>query len=620
MLRCTPRPCAGESESGGGGGGRGRKHGAALARGSGRLRPRAAGLPDAAGCRDRGRRPRHEHGSRLRRSRRQARGGRALHARQAADDGGLDARLDGRRPERAAVGHRAPPCRAHARRRRLVRRSGARGRARGGARGRRRARRCAGGRQDDGGRARAGRARSPRADRPWRAARHSGRRRAIRGRGRNARDGAAPGVEGPRVVPRGAEHRPSGSRRDLDCARVRGARARRHRRAMSERVLVGLAAAGGVAVAGAFVLRDSPPSGNGAGGECERARALQALADVAEELGRAAVRLRAAGLVDEAEILEANRLMSEDPSLESEVAELALELPAAVAVARATDHHASLLAGLDDPLLAARAADVRELGRRAARLLSGAPPLVLPDRPVVLVARDLGPAEISDLQLCGGTIAGIALAEGAATSHAAIMARALGLPLVVGLGEEVLGAADGETLVLDADRRRVVLRPAAATVADAEAAQTRAVAEKARLAASRGRPAVTRDSLRIALLSNAATVAEVRAGLDAGAEGVGLLRTELAFLEAGAWPGEAEHFDALVQPLALLAGRVATVRTLDFGEDKTPPFLAGIAQRGLELTLAQPAELRAQLRAVLRAGAETRLRILFPLVRDAAQM
>jgi len=389
---------------------------------------------------------------------------------------------------------------------------------------------------------------------------------------------------------------------------------------MSERVLVGLAAAGGVAVAGAFVLRDSPPSGNGAGGECERARALQALADVAEELGRAAVRLRAAGLVDEAEILEANRLMSEDPSLESEVAELALELPAAVAVARATDHHASLLAGLDDPLLAARAADVRELGRRAARLLSGAPPLVLPDRPVVLVARDLGPAEISDLQLCGGTIAGIALAEGAATSHAAIMARALGLPLVVGLGEEVLGAADGETLVLDADRRRVVLRPAAATVADAEAAQTRAVAEKARLAASRGRPAVTRDSLRIALLSNAATVAEVRAGLDAGAEGVGLLRTELAFLEAGAWPGEAEHFDALVQPLALLAGRVATVRTLDFGEDKTPPFLAGIAQRGLELTLAQPAELRAQLRAVLRAGAETRLRILFPLVRDAAQM
>ena len=140
------------------------------------------------------------------------------------------------------------------------------------------------------------------------------------------------------------------------------------------------------------------------------------------------------------------------------------------------------------------------------------------------------------------------------------------------------------------------------------------------LAARRGRPPVTRDGRRIALLCNASTAAEVRAGLDAGAEGVGLLRTELAFLTAASWPDEREHSAALGPALGLLAARVATVRTLDFGADKTPPFLAGIDERGLELALAHPDALGAQLRAILRAGGETRLRLLFPLVRDAAQL
>jgi phosphoenolpyruvate-protein phosphotransferase len=389
---------------------------------------------------------------------------------------------------------------------------------------------------------------------------------------------------------------------------------------VSEHVLHGLAAAGGVAAAEALVLRDPEPSGEGAGGESERARALQALAGVASELGYAAERLRDAGLVDEAEIVEANRLMSEDPSLVAEVAELALELPAETAVVRATERHATLLAELGDPLLAARAADVRELGRRAMRLLSSAPPLTLPETPVILVARDLGAAEISELQLSGGTLAGIALADGSATSHAAIMARALDLPLVVALGQRVFTATDGVMLVLDGDQGRLVVHPSSATLAEVRLAQHRALETREQLVAMRGRPSVTRDGRRVALLSNAATAADVDAGHRAGAEGVGLLRTELAFLEAHAWPSEAEHLEVLRKQLRSLRDRVATVRTLDFGEDKTPPFLAGVEQRGLELALAHPDRLAAQLRAVLRAGAETRLRLLFPLVRDAAQL
>jgi phosphoenolpyruvate-protein kinase (PTS system EI component) len=112
----------------------------------------------------------------------------------------------------------------------------------------------------------------------------------------------------------------------------------------------------------------------------------------------------------------------------------------------------------------------------------------------------------------------------------------------------------------------------------------------------------------------------VTAGLEAGAEGVGLLRTELAFLEASAWPSEEEHFAALSPALTRLVGRVATVRTLDFGADKTPPFLAGITARGLTLMLAHAAELEKQLRAIVQAAEGTELRILLPLVETAEQV
>jgi phosphoenolpyruvate-protein kinase (PTS system EI component) len=140
------------------------------------------------------------------------------------------------------------------------------------------------------------------------------------------------------------------------------------------------------------------------------------------------------------------------------------------------------------------------------------------------------------------------------------------------------------------------------------------------LAGSRALPAVTRDGRKVRLLCNASTPVEVSAGLAAGAEGVGLLRTELAFLETGDWPTDSEHAEVLRPALALLAGRTATVRTLDFGADKTPPFLAGITQRGLELSLSYPDEFEAQLRGILETGAATVLRILVPLVRDAQQL
>jgi phosphoenolpyruvate-protein kinase (PTS system EI component) len=385
---------------------------------------------------------------------------------------------------------------------------------------------------------------------------------------------------------------------------------------MAHGVLRGLGASPGVVVGRAVVLREAAASA----APPDQAAALGALESAAVQLGRVAAELREAGLADEAEILEANRLMAEDPSLAASVRELSARLSPAEALLAATDGFASVLAALADPMLAARAADVRELGRRAARIADGATTQLLPDEDSILLARDLGPAEIAELELGEGRIVAVALAEGSATAHAAIVARSLGLPLAVALGAELMAVADGAILVLDGEAGIVSVEPAPADLEAAQVSMREGVRRRRALADLRGLPAETLDGREITLLYNAASPAENEAGLAAGGAGVGLLRTELAFLQAQAWPSEQQHCEALAPLLVPLRGRIATVRTLDFGADKTPPFLDGNPERGLTLMLAQPEALAAQLRAIVRAGTGTQLRILLPLVESADQV
>jgi phosphoenolpyruvate-protein kinase (PTS system EI component) len=385
---------------------------------------------------------------------------------------------------------------------------------------------------------------------------------------------------------------------------------------MSELTLSGLAVSAGVAVGPAFTLVE-PVLEEGVDGADA---ALAALVRVSLELARTAERLRAQGRETQAEIIEANRLMAEDPTLRADVADLANRRPASVALKLATERHADALAALGDPLLAARAADVRELGRRAVRALGGAGAPEPPPRPSILVARDLGPSELVDLRLEEGFVLGIALAEGSATSHAAIIARSLGVPMVAGAGAQLLGVADGEELIVDGTSGTAVARPALETLVRFEAAAESDARERERLAAGRGRPAVTLGGRRIRLFANASTAAEAVAALDCAAEGLGLVRTELAFLDAADWPTEEQHREALAPTLSVFAGLVVTVRTLDFGADKTPPFLHGRGDRGVALTLEHEDALQAQFAGILRAGAETNLRIMLPLVESPVQV
>ena len=394
---------------------------------------------------------------------------------------------------------------------------------------------------------------------------------------------------------------------------------------MTERVLAGVPASPGIAF-GAVRCLDASGEVDGTvldegARPAAATRAIEALARSAQELEALAVKLRADGRVDEADILDAGTMMAEDPVLIAAVERAVVDrgLTPASAILTEVEGLAVQLDMLDDPELAGRAADVRSLARRASRLASGEEGRT--DRSSggdsVLVASDLGPADVIELD---GDIRGIALAVGGVTGHAAIVARGLGLPMVVGLGPDVLELGAGEPCIVDADRSIVIASPDSDRVAAARSAIAAAGLARSRAMQSRALPTVTRDGRMVRVLANAATATEVREALEAGADGVGLFRTELAFLEARHWPTIAEHRRILDPALRQLTSLTATVRLLDFGGDKTPPFLEGVHGRGVELLLEDDEALSAQLEAILQAGDATELRVLIPMVTEPGQV
>jgi phosphoenolpyruvate-protein phosphotransferase len=388
---------------------------------------------------------------------------------------------------------------------------------------------------------------------------------------------------------------------------------------MSERVLHGAPASPGIAVGPVWQHAEVASGGatlvESEDREREQGVALSALAAAAEALMKVAAGLPA----EEAEIVETGALMAHDPALIQSI-EAAIGsdgLPAADAILRVTGEYADAIASIGDELLAARADDVRSLGRRAARLTRDGAAEGPPGDGLILVAHDLGPADVAEL---ASALAGIALSGGAATAHAAIVARSLGIPMLTGVDEEVLLTADGEEVVLDGTAGTLVVEPSheRAEAASNEVAARRRATVRAH--ADRDKPAITTDGRQIAVLANVASPGELDAGVAAGAEGIGLLRTELAFLDASDWPDERRHIAALEPILAGLGSRPAVIRVLDFGADKAPPFLHGVPQRGLELLLAHPEAFRAQLRAILRCAQDRNVRIMVPMVDRPEQL
>jgi phosphoenolpyruvate-protein kinase (PTS system EI component) len=338
-----------------------------------------------------------------------------------------------------------------------------------------------------------------------------------------------------------------------------------------------------------------------------------AFAAVAGERTALAERLRAAGRGDEADIVAIGALIAADPALVDPAVAAARDGTGAVAaVEQSAAAQVAALSGLASPDLAARADDVRQVASAVlARLAGGAVPPP-PDGPFILVRRAVDPVDL--IRFADAGLAGAVSVAGGVNSHAAIIARGLGLPMLAGVDPAVLAAPAGRPAVLDALAGRLIVDPAPRELAAAGAFRARANGV-ARLAA----PARTADGQQVTLLCNVASATETRLGLAAGAAGVGLLRTEIPFTGAAAWPSEAEHRSALDPVLELLAGRPAVVRLLDFTADKIPPFLAG-QEPGLAALLSHPRALADQLRAVLHSGRDTELSVMVPMVRSVTEL
>ncbi len=279
---------------------------------------------------------------------------------------------------------------------------------------------------------------------------------------------------------------------------------------------------------------------------------------------------------------------------------------------------------LDDKYLEARAEDLAGVARQVvAELVGGEAPAAVVE-PGIVLAADLTPADTAALDR--DLVRGVATAYGGPTSHSAILARSLGIPAAVGLGEQLLDVPEGAPLALDGDAGAVVVDPADELVRDYErrSAEHEAAARRAR--ASAQQPARTRDGRRIEVVANVGSPEDVDAAVAGGAEGVGLLRTEFLFLERDSLPTEDEQYAAYADMAERLQGRPLILRTLDVGADKPLPYLPRRAEanpflgvRGIRLGLAQPDLLETQLRAAVRAAALHPLKVMFPMVTTLAE-
>jgi phosphoenolpyruvate-protein kinase (PTS system EI component) len=369
----------------------------------------------------------------------------------------------------------------------------------------------------------------------------------------------------------------------------------------------GLPVSDGIA-AGALYLAD-----NQAANDATPDQVANAFAAVSAERAALADRLRAAGRADEADIIAVSALIAGDRALtEPAVAAVRAGTDAAAAVRRAADAQAAVLAALGNAELADRAADIRQIGQAVIEHLSGGR-TPQPACDFILVRREVAAADLVELAEQG--LVGAASVTGGASSHAAIVARGLGVPMVTGLDPTVLNVNPGHQAVVDADAGELIIGQAAAAGAVA--------AHRRRLPGSQpGEPIATRtaDDFEITILCNVASAAETRRGLASGAVGVGLLRTEIPFTNALAWPTLADHEASLAPILGLLSGRRTTVRLLDFSGDKVPPFLRRSAASGLDALLAHPAAAQDQLAAALETGREADLAILLPMVSSPAEV
>jgi len=389
-------------------------------------------------------------------------------------------------------------------------------------------------------------------------------------------------------------------------------------------LLLGVAASPGLGVGSVFQLRrdeiDVPET---AAGEprVERRHLEEAVERAKNELESLQTELRAKADPAKAAIFAAHQELLEDPDL-IDIAESAIAKgkSAAFAWQRAYSTHAERLSKLKNAIMAGRAADLRDVGRRVLGILTNHP-TEEPAIPAgsILIAEELSPSDTAKLDPT--QVLGFATVGGGATSHVAILARSLDIPAVAGIEPRALDLANGTQVILDGGKGQLRIDPDPAEV-DRILTLKHKLAEKkqADLAAAH-EPATTTDGHRVEVVANIGGIDDAKQSVTLGGEGVGLLRSEFLYLERQTAPSEDEQAQIYADIAIALDGRPMILRTLDVGGDKPLPYLPMpreenpfLGIRGVRIGLERPELLRTQVRAILRAAKGHKLRMMFPMI------
>jgi phosphotransferase system enzyme I (PtsI) len=322
-------------------------------------------------------------------------------------------------------------------------------------------------------------------------------------------------------------------------------------------------------------------------------------------------------------IFEGHIMLLEDEELEQDIIALIKDdlATADAAVYNVIETQAKALEELDDEYLKERATDVRDIGKRLLRNILGMPIIDLSamEEQVILVAVDLTPSETAQLNL--DKVLGIVTDLGGRTSHTSIMARSLELPAIVGTGNVTSQLVNGDYLVLDALNNQVYVNPPQDKIDELKALHNQYVLEKTELAKLKDLPAITLDGHQVEVCANIGTVRDIAGAERNGAEGVGLYRTEFLFMDRDSLPTEEEQFQAYKAVAEALTTGSIIVRTMDIGGDKDLPYMnlpkednPFLGWRAIRIGLVRKEMLHAQLRAILRASAFGKLRIMYPMI------
>lgn len=393
-------------------------------------------------------------------------------------------------------------------------------------------------------------------------------------------------------------------------------------------MISGILASPGIAFAKALLLKEDEIVINNesvaeANIETEVARFFDARAKSSQQLEAIKVMAgRTFGEEKEA-IFEGHIMLLEDEELEGDIVSLIRDerFSAEKAIHHAIEQYASMMAELDDPYLRERATDFRDIGTRLVKNALGMEIVNLStiDEEVILVAHDLTPSETAQINL--NFVRGFVTDIGGRTSHTSIMARSLELPAIVGTNDITKQVKSGDFLVLDALHNHVLINPSDEQLKKLKDAQAKFLAEKAELAKLKELPAETTDGHRVEVCANIGTIKDMDGAHRNGAEGVGLYRTEFLFMDRDALPSEEEQYHAYKEVAESMPDHPIIVRTMDIGGDKELPYMKFpkemnpfLGWRAVRIFFDRKDIMHTQLRAILRASAYGKLRIMFPMI------